>query len=185
MRLRITGGEVHDQANGVDGDIRDICVEDGRIVESLPPDAPKLDARGMVVMPGGVDVHSHFASSSCNQARRLIPDEHTADPVAHFRPVDRRNERLRIGKVLCKRERGYGFEPWLDPANSLCPVLINTIDRALACRLPSLARVPSTVTASPSLSELRVQPKRRSALGLPISKPQFSVLTDTSFFASM
>ena len=82
MRLRITGGAVHDPANGVDGDIRDICVEDGRIVESLPPDAPKLDARGMVVMPGGVDVHSHFASSSCNHARRLIPDEHTADPVA-------------------------------------------------------------------------------------------------------
>ncbi|MEZ0334210.1 MAG: formylmethanofuran dehydrogenase subunit A [Gemmatimonadales bacterium] len=82
MRLRITDGAVHDPANGVDGDIRDICVEDGRIVESLPPDAPKLDARGMVVMPGGVDVHSHFASSSCNHARRLIPDEHTADPVA-------------------------------------------------------------------------------------------------------
>ncbi|RPJ63454.1 MAG: formylmethanofuran dehydrogenase subunit A [Acidobacteria bacterium] len=82
MRLRITGGAVHDPANGVDGDIRDICVENGRIVESLPPDAPKLDARGMVVMPGGVDVHSHFASSSCNHARRLIPDEHTADPVA-------------------------------------------------------------------------------------------------------
>jgi formylmethanofuran dehydrogenase subunit A len=35
----------------------------------------------MVVMPGGVDIHSHFASSSCNHARRLIPDEHAADPV--------------------------------------------------------------------------------------------------------
>jgi len=88
MRLRITGGAVHDPANGVDGDIRDICVENGRIVESLPPDAPKLDARGMVVMPGGVDVHSHFASSSCNHARRLIPDEHTADPVAPPELVD-------------------------------------------------------------------------------------------------
>jgi hypothetical protein len=99
-------------------------------------------------------------------------------------PMTRRNERLRIGKVLCKRERGYGFVPWLDPANSLCPVLINTIDRALACRLPSLARVPSTVTASPSFSELRVQPRRRSALGLPISNPQFSV-APASFFASM
>jgi len=73
---------VHDPANGVDGEIRDICIEDGRVVESLPPDAPRLDARGMVVMPGGVDIHSHFASSSCNHARRLIPDEHAADPVA-------------------------------------------------------------------------------------------------------
>jgi formylmethanofuran dehydrogenase subunit A len=82
MRLRISGGAVHDPANGVDGEVRDVCVEDGRIVASLPDGSPTLDARGMVVMPGGVDIHAHFASSSCNHARRLIPDEHAADPVA-------------------------------------------------------------------------------------------------------
>jgi formylmethanofuran dehydrogenase subunit A len=81
IRLRITGGAVHDPANGVDGEIRDVCVEDGRIVADLPPGAPTLDARGMVIMPGAVDIHSHFASSSCNHARRLIPDEHAADPM--------------------------------------------------------------------------------------------------------
>ena len=79
--LRIVGGAVHDPANGVDGEIRDVCIEDGRIVADLPAGAPTLDARGMVIMPGGVDIHSHFASSSCNHARRLIPDEHAADPV--------------------------------------------------------------------------------------------------------
>jgi formylmethanofuran dehydrogenase subunit A len=36
----------------------------------------------MVVMPGGVDIHSHLASSSCNHARRLLPEEHAADPAA-------------------------------------------------------------------------------------------------------
>jgi formylmethanofuran dehydrogenase subunit A len=80
-RLRIVGGAVHDPANGVDGEERDVCIADGRIVASLPAGAPTLDARGMVVMPGGVDIHAHFASSSCNHARRLIPDEHAADPV--------------------------------------------------------------------------------------------------------
>ncbi len=80
-RLRIVGGTVHDPANGVDGEVRDICIEGGRIVDSLPADAPSLDATGMVVMPGGVDIHAHFASSSCNHARRLIPDEHAADPA--------------------------------------------------------------------------------------------------------
>ena len=79
--LRIVGGAVHDPANGVDGQVRDVCIEGGRIVEQLPQGVPTLDARGMVVMPGGVDIHSHFASSSCNHARRLIPDEHTSDPV--------------------------------------------------------------------------------------------------------
>jgi formylmethanofuran dehydrogenase subunit A len=80
---------VYDPANGVDGEVRDVCIESGRIVEQLPAAAPTLDARGMVVMPGGVDIHSHFASSSCNHARRLIPDEHAADPVpAPHLPAD-------------------------------------------------------------------------------------------------
>ena len=80
-RLRIVGGAVHDPANGIDGEVRDICIEGGRIVASLPDGAPRLDAAGMIVMPGGVDIHSHLASSSCNHARRLLPEEHSADPA--------------------------------------------------------------------------------------------------------
>jgi formylmethanofuran dehydrogenase subunit A len=80
-RLRIAGGTVHDPANGVDGEVRDICVEDGRIVAAVPAGTPVLNARGMVVMAGGVDIHAHFASSSCNHARRLLPEEHAGDPV--------------------------------------------------------------------------------------------------------
>jgi formylmethanofuran dehydrogenase subunit A len=41
-----------------------------------------IDATGMVVMPGGVDIHSHVASSTVNLARRLLPEEHAADPAA-------------------------------------------------------------------------------------------------------
>jgi formylmethanofuran dehydrogenase subunit A len=81
-RLRITGGTVYDPANRVDGEVRDICIEDGRVVADVPQGAPSLDARGMIIMPGGVDIHSHFASSSCNHARRLLPEEHSADPTA-------------------------------------------------------------------------------------------------------
>ena len=80
-RLRITGGTVYDPANGVDGVVRDICIEGDRIVAELPRDAPRLDAAGMIVMPGGVDIHSHVAGSSVNHARRLLPEEHTSDPA--------------------------------------------------------------------------------------------------------
>ena len=80
-RLRITGGTVYDPAHGVDGVVRDVCIEGGRIVAELPAGAPRLDVRGMVVMPGGVDIHAHVAGSSVNHARRLLPEEHTADPV--------------------------------------------------------------------------------------------------------
>jgi formylmethanofuran dehydrogenase subunit A len=80
-QLRIAGGTVYDPANGIDGEVRDICIEDGRIVQDLPDSAPTLSVSGMVVMPGGVDIHSHLASSSCNHARRLVPEEHALDPV--------------------------------------------------------------------------------------------------------
>ncbi len=80
-RLRIAGGTVYDPANGVDGVVRDVCIEGDRIVAELPSGAPRLDARGMVVMPGGVDIHAHIAGSSVNHARRLLPEEHAADPA--------------------------------------------------------------------------------------------------------
>ena len=73
-RLRIRGGRVYDPAHGVDGEVRDVCIEDGRIAESLPRDAPVLDASGLVVMAGAVDIHSHVAGPKVNLARRLSPE---------------------------------------------------------------------------------------------------------------
>ena len=87
-RLRLTGGTVYDPANGVDGVVRDVCIEAGRIVAEVPASAPRLDVRGMVVMPGGVDIHAHVAGSSVNHARRLLPEEHATDPVPAPRLVD-------------------------------------------------------------------------------------------------
>jgi formylmethanofuran dehydrogenase subunit A len=77
--LRIVQGRVYDPANDVDGEVRDVCLDGGKVVEELPPDAPRLDARGMVVMPGGVDIHSHIAGPAVNAARKLSPEEHRAD----------------------------------------------------------------------------------------------------------
>src|SRR5262249_35146739 len=72
--LRITGGKVFDPANGVDGDIRDIFVCDGKIVSSAEAHRT-IDATGMVVFPGGVDVHTHRAGAAPNFARAMIPDD--------------------------------------------------------------------------------------------------------------
>jgi formylmethanofuran dehydrogenase subunit A len=79
--VRIVGGTIYDPANGVDGVVADLCVQDGRIVASVPASALRIDARGMVVMPGGVDIHSHVAGASVNAARRLLPEEHAAEPM--------------------------------------------------------------------------------------------------------
>src|ERR671924_1058639 len=79
--LRIAEGRVYDPANGIDGDVRDVCLDGGKVVEELPSHAPRIDARGMVVMPGGVDIHSHIAGPAVNAARRLSPEEHRGDVV--------------------------------------------------------------------------------------------------------
>jgi formylmethanofuran dehydrogenase subunit A len=93
--LRIVGGIVHDPANGIDGEVGDICIDAGRVVADVPPGATELDARGMIVMPGGVDIHSHVASGSVNLARRLLPEEHDRDPMRA--PALAEGERPRSG----------------------------------------------------------------------------------------
>ena len=77
--LRLVGGTVYDPANGLDGVVADVCVEGGRIVATVPEPRAASTSRGMVVMPGGVDIHSHVAGASVNAARRLLPEEHAAD----------------------------------------------------------------------------------------------------------
>jgi formylmethanofuran dehydrogenase subunit A len=73
--LRITGGKVYDPANGINGEVRDICISDGRIVSQLE-NGRTIDAAGMVVLPGGVDVHTHVAGAGLNFARAMIPEDH-------------------------------------------------------------------------------------------------------------
>jgi formylmethanofuran dehydrogenase subunit A len=77
--LRIKNGKVYDPINNVDGEIKDICIRDGKIVDSVPPDSPSIDAYGMVVMPGGVDIHCHIAGHKVNMARKLQPEDHRRD----------------------------------------------------------------------------------------------------------
>jgi formylmethanofuran dehydrogenase subunit A len=82
--LRIVHGKVYDPANGLDGAIRTVAVRDGRIVEesALDATARTIDARGMLVLPGGVDLHSHIAGPKVNAARKLRPEDHRrAEPV--------------------------------------------------------------------------------------------------------
>ena len=77
--MRIVNGKVYDPANDIDGKIKEICIEGGRIVDSVPEDATVIDAQGMVIMPGGVDIHCHIAGPKVNAARKLQPEDHRHD----------------------------------------------------------------------------------------------------------
>jgi len=75
-RLLLRGGRVYDPANSIDGEVRDLYLEAGRVVSPFDSKyASVLDVTGMVVMPGGVDMHCHIAGPTVNRARRLLPEE--------------------------------------------------------------------------------------------------------------
>ncbi len=79
--LKIVGGEVYDPANGINGAVKEICIQDGKIVESCKGPAEVIDATNLVVMPGGVDIHTHIASPAVNAARAFRPEDHRDEPV--------------------------------------------------------------------------------------------------------
>ncbi|HQR07086.1 MAG TPA: formylmethanofuran dehydrogenase subunit A [Gemmatales bacterium] len=74
-RLILRGGQVYDPANGVNGQTHDVYVHNGQIVAAFDQKlADKvIDIQGMVVMPGGVDMHCHIAGPAVNRVRRLLP----------------------------------------------------------------------------------------------------------------
>jgi len=81
--LRITGGKVYDPANGIDGVVKDIRISDGRVVSEVEG-GRTIDATGMVVFPGGVDIHTHVAGAALNFARGMTPENHRqAVPFLH------------------------------------------------------------------------------------------------------
>jgi formylmethanofuran dehydrogenase subunit A len=88
--LKIANGSVYDPANDVDGVVMDLWIENGRVI--APPADPAIradrviDAAGMVVMPGGVDMHCHIAGPKVNTARKMRPEEKRGRNVWKRRP---------------------------------------------------------------------------------------------------
>jgi len=69
----IKGGVVYDPKNGIFGEKMDICVNGGRIVDDA--NGEEIDASGLLVMPGGVDAHSHIAGPKVNTGRIMSPND--------------------------------------------------------------------------------------------------------------
>ncbi|MFX0040535.1 MAG: amidohydrolase family protein [Promethearchaeota archaeon] len=72
-RLIIKNGLVFDPINDVNGEIKDILIESGKIIEkfSSEKNIREIDAKGKTVIPAAIDIHTHVASQQVNWARLL------------------------------------------------------------------------------------------------------------------
>jgi formylmethanofuran dehydrogenase subunit A len=73
--ILIKNGFVIDPTRNINGDVTDVAMKDGRIVENVGSGAKVIDARGKVVMAGGVDIHAHVAGPKVNVGRLMRPED--------------------------------------------------------------------------------------------------------------
>ena len=96
--LKIADGTVYDPINKVDGVVQDLWIQDGKMIAGPPANDPGgaemcpdrvIDATGLVVMPGGVDMHAHIAGPKVNSARKMRPEDKRRAPVVRRTPLTR------------------------------------------------------------------------------------------------
>jgi formylmethanofuran dehydrogenase subunit A len=106
--LGIVNGEVYDPQNGINGKVQDVWIEGAKIVSGEGSEraaAEIIDAAGMVVMPGGVDIHSHIAGAKVNAGRMLRPEDHR-DHVRSRTAVTRSGSGYAVPSTFLS---GYGY----------------------------------------------------------------------------
>jgi formylmethanofuran dehydrogenase subunit A len=101
----IKNGFVFDPLQGIKGDKVDIAIKDGKIVETTALANPKtIDAAGMTVMAGGVDIHSHVVGPKVNSGRLFRPEEKL------FKYVKKTGSRMEMGvSIPSTYKTGYEY----------------------------------------------------------------------------
>jgi len=72
-KLLVKNGFVFDPFNNIEGETKDILIEDSKVVEKFTnnKDITKIDAKGKTVVPAAVEIHAHIASQQLNWVRLL------------------------------------------------------------------------------------------------------------------
>jgi formylmethanofuran dehydrogenase subunit A len=72
----IKNGFVFDPTQKIKGDVADVALKNGKFVEADEVKKPKvIDATGMTVMAGGVEIHAHIAGPKVNVGRIYRPED--------------------------------------------------------------------------------------------------------------
>jgi formylmethanofuran dehydrogenase subunit A len=100
----IRNGFVFDPTQNLKGDVADVAVKDGKIVKSV--DKPKvIDAKGMTVMAGALEIHAHVAGPKVNIGRIFRPE----DKLFTFRPTEGRHRMEGGFSIPTTYKTGYAY----------------------------------------------------------------------------
>ncbi len=75
MEYTLKNGIVFDPANNVNGEQKDILIKDGKITDKVSLNSKIIDITGKLVMPGGVDLHTHIAGPKLSVGRLYRPED--------------------------------------------------------------------------------------------------------------
>jgi len=85
MLIKLSGGTVYDPVHGINGEQRDIYIQDGYITRK-PAASVKIDKiydlNGKIIMAGAIDIHTHIGGGKVNIARMMLPEDHRSDLVS-------------------------------------------------------------------------------------------------------
>ncbi len=72
-KLYVKNGFVFDPFNSIEGEKKDILIEDGKVVDKFvsSSDVKEIDAKGKTVIPAALEIHAHIASQQLNWIRLL------------------------------------------------------------------------------------------------------------------
>ena len=73
--LLIRNAYVIDPLGGIHGEITDISIRDGRIVDKVSGKCDIIDAAGNLTLPGGIDSHTHVCGTKVNFGRYMSPED--------------------------------------------------------------------------------------------------------------
>lgn len=124
MRIKLSGGRLYDPDQNFQGEVRDLFIEDNRIIADPGPDTrfdAEYDVSGKIVMAGAIDIHSHIAGGNVNTARVLLPEQHRncmARRLAHPHETARWST-TETGYRYARMGYTTVVEPAVLPANAL------------------------------------------------------------------
>ncbi len=106
----IKGGFVVDPTRKMDGDVADVAIKDGKIVDKVSSSAKVIDAKGKTVMAGAVDVHAHVAGPKVNVGRLFRPEDKLLSGVSRSAMAQKNGYRMESGfSIPSTFKTGYDY----------------------------------------------------------------------------